>query len=302
MPNNPIFPNFKKLNLDDKFIIDAALKDYQRNVYELCFATLYIWKDYFFPTYSFINDNLCILLSPINEEKYFLEPIGRKKVMSTIKECLNYTGRVATASSEYTFTFNHECFDIKALRNHYDYIYLTKDLIELKGRKYDGKRNHLKRFQKKYSDYKFLPIGKNNKKDALELFELWFINKTENSKPSVATSKMAYDMEFKALTNAFNDFDKLSLRGGGIFIGGKLKGFFIGNDLNKKMAVGQFMYADPDIKSIFQMLQWEGVKNIFYKHKYINLEDDLGLPGLRRMKLSYYPAWLEGKFEIKFQK
>jgi hypothetical protein len=242
------------------------------------------------------------LAEPLIEAPYFFEPLGVKKIMGTLNICINHAGRISYASSQYTHAIHHSCFEIKPRRNNFDYIYLTKDLIELKGRKYDGKRNHLKRFQNKYPDYEFLPIGNRNKKEALEIFNKWFKSKKDNAKPTIATSGLAYRIEYDALNNALSYFEDLELSGGGIFIDGNLRGFFLGNKLHKNMAVGQFMYSDPDIKSIYQVLQWEGCRKLFNDYKYINMEDDLGLPGLRRSKLSYHPVRLEEKFDIQFQK
>jgi len=296
----PHFPKFKTLELNDKSSFDRATANYSRSVCELSFPTLFIWKDYLRPKLTLINDNLCILNEPINEAPFFLEPIGRKKIMGTLNECLNHAGRISRASTQYTFAIHHNCFSISSLRNNFDYIYKIRNLIELKGRKLDGKRNHLKQFEKRYPNYKLKSLGKNNIKEAMNIFDNWFAEKKTGSKPSLATSDLAYKVEHQALSNTFKYFDELKLRGCGIYIEGVLKGFFVGSIINDKMVCGQFMYADTKIRSIFQILQRDGLKYLFSDYKYINMEDDLGLPGLRKSKLSYQPIRLEEKFDIKF--
>jgi hypothetical protein len=77
-----------------------------------------------------------------------------------------------------------------------------------------------------------------------------------------------------------------------------MKGFILGSRLNPETASVHFQYGDPSLRGISQTLLWEACNKTFSSFKYINLEQDLGIPGLRKAKLSYYPLRLEKKFEI----
>jgi hypothetical protein len=181
------------------------------------------------------------------------------------------------------------------LRNQFDYIYETKILAELKGGKYDGKRNHIKKFKSRFPDYKFTPLRPEHKKEALDLFEEWFSLR----KKSRYFPKLAHDSQKTAVNNAFSYFNELNLIGGAIYIDNIINGFILGSFLSPEIISIHFMYGHPAIQGTSQVLLWKGCNKSFASAKYVNLEQDLGIPGLRKAKLSNYPLRLEKKFEIK---
>ena len=103
----------------------------------------------------------------------------------------------------------------------------------------------------------------------------------------------------EALTSAFSNIDKLKLFGGAILIEKTLRGFTLGSFLNPETACIHFMFGDPDLPGISQALLFEACNKTFSKFKYLNLEQDLGIPGLRTSKLSYHPLRLEKKFNLR---
>lgn len=294
----PNFPEFEPLSLSHKSAMEKKLRSYPRNMCELSFATLFIWQNFEKPKLTYINDNLCILATPPDEEPYFFEPIGRNSVRDTLSTCMEHAGRISCASTAYAFSFPHICYDIAPIRDHFDYIYFTKDLIELKGRRYDGKRNHIKNFRKRYASYDFRPIGRGNKSEAIKLYDDWFAAKKESEGYCEATSDLSYQSQMSAIETAFENFEELSLRGTGLFINNALQGFVIGSQINSSLACMHFMTASPDLHTPYPLLMSEGCSRLFSEFEYVNLEQDLGLEGLRKSKLSYHPMWLEEKFDI----
>lgn len=280
----PEYPNFKPLEIEDKDIISQYLGLSPRKICELALANFFIWKDFDRSSLTFINQNLCILMHHPSESPYFLEPLGKNKLDETVDICLKHAARIARASEDFVALLPQQQYQIICQRNHYDYVYLTKYLAELKGRKFDGKRNHIKRFKRHFPNHQFIPIGPGYKAEALELFEKWFAKRTAQK---------------NALARAFTDFEKLELIGSALIADDKLKGFTIGSRLNPETASVHFLYADPQSPGSSQMLLWEACNKTYSGSKYINLEQDLGIPGLRQAKLSYHPLKLEKKYEIK---
>jgi hypothetical protein len=80
--------------------------------------------------------------------------------------------------------------------------------------------------------------------------------------------------------------------GGAILIHDQVQAFALGERLNETTAVIHIEKANPEFKGIYPMMtqayakRWQGVT------KHISLEQDLGEPGLRRAKESYYPDYL----------
>ena len=65
------------------------------------------------------------------------------------------------------------------------------------------------------------------------------------------------------------------------------------------MAVIDIEKAEPDIVGLYQMINREFLIHEFPDAEIVNREDDVGLPGLRRAKLSYYPIDYARKYAIK---
>ncbi len=291
----PEYPKFKSLEPEDISQIGQHLKHAHPKICEWALANLLIWKDFDHPMLTTINKNLCVYITPPNEPPYFLEPVGTHKIHETIEACLKHAGKISRASEGFISRLSLGEYHITCLRNQFDYIYNTKALAELKGRKLDGKRNHIKKFKHRFPDYAFIPLDATFKNEALKLFETWFDKKKE----SRYFPKLAYISQKAAVEKAFSYFDELNLMGGAIIIEQEMKGFILGSLLNPEMLSVHFQYGDPHLRGISQTLLWEACNKTFSSFKYINLEQDLGIPGLRKAKLSYCTMRLEKKFEIK---
>lgn len=291
----PEYPDFKSIELSDRGIISDHLALSERKICELNLANFIIWADFDNSYLTMINGNLCVLINPLTEPAYFLEPLGRHKIIETTEICLKHIGKISRASSDFISRLPHGSFNCTCIRSQFDYIYQTRDLAELKGKKYDGKRNHIKRFIKHFPDFKYELLSPDHKEAAFGLFEKWF----EARKDSKFFPKLAYLAQKSALEASFLNFDKLGLKGGAVFDRDRLLGFFIGSRLNSETIDLHFLYSDPEVQGIYQFLLSEACGKAFSSFKYINLEQDLGIPGLRQSKLSNHPIHLEKKYEIR---
>ena len=147
----PEYPEFKPLELSDRADFENRLSEHPARTCELAFANLYIWKDFDNPRITTINSNLCVLLEPPNESKYFLEPLGANRLGETVETCLDEAGRISRASREFISRIRRDKYEVTGMRDQYDYIYRVGDLAELKGRRFDGKRNHINALKKRCS-------------------------------------------------------------------------------------------------------------------------------------------------------
>jgi hypothetical protein len=290
----PSFPQFKPLELEDRLIIERKLRSTSRQICELSLGNIFIWKYFDHTRLTCLHDNICMLITPANEEPYFLEPIGKNQPVETITELLQ-KARISRVSKGYLSSLPAGSFTAQPLRNQFDYIYNRSDLAELKGKKYDGKRNHLKRFKKSFPDYLYQPLDLEMQKQALALFEKWFAVRSE----SKFFPRLAYTSQREALVQAFANFKELRLLGGALISDHRLLGFTIGSKINPEMISVHFLYVDPSAPGCSQTLLWEACNKTYSVFKLVNLEQDLGIPGIRTAKLSYHPLRLEEKFEIK---
>jgi hypothetical protein len=290
----PEYPNFIPLEIGQRAEIAEHLAMTPRDTCELTIGNLFIWNDFDKPRVTLINNNVCVLITPPNETPYFLEPFGALKIKETVDVCLKHAGRISRASEMFVALLPPNTYKLEPLRNHFDYIYERATLAEMKGKKYDGKRNHIKRFGQRNPGYEYLPLNAGYKTEALELFERWFAER-EDSK---YFPRLAYTSQKAAVTSAFENYKELNLVGGVLLVEKKLRGFTLGSPVNPEMISVHFMYAEPGFMGLSQTLLWEACNKTYNAYKYADLEQDLGIPGLRTMKLSYQPLKLEQKFEI----
>lgn len=291
------FPQFNPIDIDDRDILGERLNAHASEACEYSFVNLYIWKDFDRPQYAFVDDALCILIHPINEAPFFLEPISNGAVGGAVRACLGHTGRLSRVTSKFLSSHDVKKCSIQKLPDHFDYIYNVGDLAELKGRRYDGKRNHIRKFQKGHPGHEFVEIYRGDKADALAVFDEWNLTRREDSNIG-EFSMLAYSSQRMAIVRAFDAFADLNLSGGGIRSGKKLIGFFIGS-VSNDMVFLHFLYAMQGFPGLYQTLLREACRRTFSAQKYINMEQDLGISGLRRMKESYFPLRVEEKFHVE---
>ena len=290
----PEFPNFIPLEIAQRDEIAEHLRLTPRDTCELAIGNLFIWREFDRPQVTLINNNVCVLIAPPNEPPYFLEPFGALRLKETVDVCLKRAGRISRASEMFVALLPPGAYKTEPLRNHFDYIYETAVLAGLKGKKFDGKRNHLKKFQRRNPDCEYLPLASDHKTEALALFERWFAAREE----SKYFPRLAYTSQKSAVTAAFDNYEELKLIGGALLLDKKLLGFTLGSPVKPEMISVHFMYGDPAAAGSAQTLLWEACNKTYAAYKYADLEQDLGIPGLRTMKLSYQPLKLEKKFEI----
>jgi hypothetical protein len=290
----PKYPKFKNLEFEDLDLIRNHLRECQTKICELSAANLFIWKGFDDPRLTCIHRNLCILITPPNEPPFFLEPLSHHDFLDTVDVCLKHAGRISRAHESFVSLLPHDAYLITPLRSHFDYLYRVSDLAELKGKKYDGKRNHIKKFKRHYPDFEFVSLGADLKDQAIKLFEDWFASR----KDSQFFVKLAYDAQKGALESAFSNYKKLNLFGAAIMVSGQVKAFILASGLNPQTVSVHFLYYHPDYPGISQTLLQEACQKYFSAYIYANLEQDLGIPGLRTYKLSYHPLWMEKKFEV----
>ncbi len=73
----------------------------------------------------------------------------------------------------------------------------------------------------------------------------------------------------------------------------------IAEQLNLQTLVLHVLKADPNMPGLYQVMLNEFLARKGRPFTYVNMEQDLGVEGLRKAKLSYYPAFMVKKFTIK---
>jgi hypothetical protein len=294
------FPRFKPIELEDRDVIVDVIEKYQPETSEWTFTNLFIWRSQYDFHWCMLDDYLLVICkNPTGFCGY--QPMGTSPRGEVMRRFLGYLKEergeedphIVKADKRLVEEIEGETgFKIEPVRDHFDYLYRTEDLIGLAGRKYHAKRNHLNKFRRNHS-FKYAPLSQEHIKPCLDLVESW-----------CEWRRCEEDMnlldEWEAVREALNHFDQLKLRGGVILMEDKVEAFALGEPLNEQTAVVHIEKANPEIPELYAVINQQFCESSWQNSIYMNREQDLGITGLRKAKLSYNPEHLVEKFDIRF--
>jgi hypothetical protein len=285
----PVFPDLKPVGLEDKDPIAGYLERFPPEVCELNFANIFIWRAIEKPRWTVIHGHLCILMEPPGEQPFVLPPVGAAPFQETIKACLTLAPRISRVPESMVRGLGPD-FQSEPDPGNFDYVYRGADLAELKGKKYDGKRNRIHKFEREHN-YRYIEVGENRLVDCRRLLDEWLEAKAGNG----------WDLgaQRAVVGETLSHFAELGLKGGGIEVEGRLAAFSIGARLNPDTAVIMIEIVDPGFDGLAQLMNREFVRNAWSGLAAINREQDLGIDGLRKAKRSYHPDHLVKKFNVR---
>jgi hypothetical protein len=297
-PTIDILPQIKKaaqINAQQGNDMSAANLFLYRNKYntQICLTSEFLFRKYKSDGVVFYGVPLFL--------KEFSEPEKKQKM----KEAIDLLDK---STFEPSLLFFHVCekqldllreiypekIDMILNRDLFDYIYLRDDLANLPGSKYHKKKNHISKFSKKYPDAKIVPLDSTNVKDAWSVEEEWFNQaKTQGELPA----SIIY--EYDVIKEALENFDAFEFQGQIIYIDEKPIAMTVASatkddtmDIHFEKALmpfaldGAYAFINKSFANTFNQT-------------YINREEDLGIEGLRKSKLSYYPAFLLERWIVK---
>jgi len=295
----PQFPAFKPLELSDRDFIQPRVWAYQPMTSELTFTNLFIWRKHYRVFWSLAADCL-VFLSDSPQDPWFFPPVGpspRADLCRTLLTWLTEERRAPNTRLErvdcrvWEEVAASRDFIGEPRRDHFDYVYATTELIDLAGRKFHQKRNHLNSFQRNHR-HSYAPMTAEHLPACLELAEKW-----------CEIRRCAEDLnlmdEWEAIQEALAHFVDLGLVGGVMFVEDRLEAFTVGEQLNDNTAVIHLEKANPEIRGLYAAINQAFLKHAWQEIPWVNREQDLGEPGLRQAKLSYQPHHLEEKFTLR---
>lgn len=325
---------FKKIDIDSRNEIIKYLNKENRMSCAYCFTDIFIWKDKYNTEYC-IEDN-CLYMRQFDADTnmyFYYAPIvdnslaqveaididnGKEQVLKididnegnkceAMNNCIsniiidsidnNYQFCFGNISSKFAKFIEEEysdVFELEHVRDFSDYIYNSIDLINLSGKKFHKKKNLLNKFMREYDGYyEYRDITSNDVKDILEFNKLWCESNL---------TKDAEDMadETRAIELAMKNFDALDLKGGMLLVDDKIIAYTLGSEINRDTFGIQIEKALSEYSGSYQMINNAFAMNNLKEYKYINREEDLGIDGLRRAKMSYNPVIIEDYIMAKY--
>ena len=298
MQSTPLYPDFKPLSLEDREQITSYFRRNPPVTSELTFTNLLIWRHHYHFQWCRSADTLLIVGQTDDGPPFGLPPIGEGDLSPAFTQLFDYLARQAQGpeirrvpellAKSYVSTLPLEVIPDPA---NSDYVYLTESLINLRGRKYHRKRNHLKQFRKSYS-YRYQSLASDLIEACLNLEEQWCRLRSCVENPALLNEEMA-------IREALLHFDKLDCLGGVILVDEKVVAFSLGEQLNSDTAVIHLEKANPEFTGSYAVINQEFCQDAWSGFAYINREQDLGESGLRQAKLSYYPDHMSNKVILR---
>lgn len=301
----PTFPQFKKLDLEDRDFIDDYTASYPPYS-DYNFVSLWVYNTKEKVELSLLNNNLVVKFQDYISNEFFYSFLGVNSVLNTIKTLIEFarTERDIITQLKLVPEINllgndifeaQKLFSIVADEDNFDYIYSLNEWSELRGIKYRGKKNFVNRFKRLYPDVYMCQLDLKNKETQKNIEDLFIVWEGLKGRDRIET-----ETELEALRRTFSLSKFVDFISLGVLVGGKLIAFSINEVIPNGYCVGDFRKADmTHYIGAYQFLENETAK-ILLKHKceYLNLEQDLGIPGLKRSKQSWFPVSYLKKYII----
>lgn len=284
---------FKDITLKDKEAITSITMNSERKNCDLSFSNLCSWR-FMFGTQFAIVEGFLVIKFHMNDKLAYMMPVGEgdlKKVLESLIEDATQEGLpfmmygICNNMKEEIEKLMPGKFEFSSNRDYADYVYLRTDLAELKGKKFQAKRNHVNKFYKTYSDFEYIPITTDRIDECLRLEEEW-------CRANNCGQQSGLGNERTSLTYALNHFDELGLTGGILYVNGKIAAFTFGMPISNDTFGVHVEKADTQIEGAYNVINQEFARHIPEQFIYLNREEDLGIEGLRKAKLSYQPAMI----------
>lgn len=294
--------SFRKLKLEDKPDFDRILKNLQPETSDLTFTNLFMWQCNYGLGVSYVEDlDYWILMAKPPHPKwkpFFLPPVGDWGNRAALEAAYRLMGEIAAAEKfalqlrrvpELLATGLCQIdpgLATKLERNTSDYLYSASDLINLAGRKFHSKRNHLNKFLRQYN-WEYQAMTPEVARECLSIESAWF----DVRDPEPCT-------EDEAMAIVLQNFQYLGVVGGVIKVDGAIQALTVGERLNQNTAVIHIEKANTEYDGAYAAINHEFAAREWAEMEFINREEDMGIEGLRKAKQSYYPVRMVEKFTV----
>ena len=182
-------------------------------------------------------------------------------------------------------------FSIESSRDYAEYVYSVDKLMNLPGGELARKRQYANKFKKDFGGrYRSEMITPEYFPGILDFQARWLEDKKRLAPDPYL------DIEDEEIKIAFRHFDELGLSGIVLLIDGEIRGYFFGCPLSDECFTDIVNKADRNITGIYHVLVGEFLRKCCRGYSFINRQEDLGVPGLRKIKSEYRPDFMINKF------
>lgn len=288
---------FRKIVPEDRGMYQQLLLESGERGCEFSFANISLWGR---QRIAFVHGH-GVLFSQFDRRTVYPFPVGggdKRTVVEAIMEDARERGipcRITGLTEENIALLQNlfpDRFYFHCDRDSFDYVYAIEDLAELKGRKYQKKRNHYNRFRSNFPHYEVQPLTDALLPKVQQMVDGWY------EKKQAADPKADFLMERAALNKALQRHSLLGMESLVLLDGGEVLAFTMGSFLAADIVDVHFEKAREDVDGAYTAINCEFARYLREKYpevRFLNREEDMGIEGLRRAKESYCPHHMTEK-------
>lgn len=268
------------------------------------FLDTFLWREFYQVRYAVSDGEAVQWLMSMDGEMHSAMPACREEdlehyfyeMVDYFNQELKQPFKIYLADEEAVKLLNldPERFEVTEQEDLKDYLYDGNALRTLSGRKLHKKKNNLNAFMKEYEGrYEYRKMCCSDRGEVWDFLTRWREEKGEDVDKHL-------DTEVAGIHEILKNCHVLQVHMGGVYLDGKLEAFSIGSyNPVEDMAIIHIEKANSQIRGLYQFINQQFLLHEFPEVSVVNREDDLGLEGLRKAKMSYNPMGFARKYLIK---
>ncbi len=285
-----------------------ALKYYfslrQTGTCENVITDTYLWKIYYRTKYFLTDTGLCFVYKT-DTETFSAVPLAAPEHLQENVEILEryfhevlhqpLTMYLVDQEAVELLDLPEKRYEVEPERMYFDYVYDAEKLRTLSGKLYHKKKNHVNAFLKEYAGrYQCRRLACHDIEETLDFIHRWHASRISDD------PFHRDDYEVRGIEYVLRNCRLIQYEIFGVYVDGKMEAFSLGTyDEVTKTAVIHVEKANPDIRGLYPFINQQFLCQAFPEAVYVNREDDMGLPGLRKAKESYHPIRLVEKYMVR---
>ncbi|MBI4087023.1 DUF2156 domain-containing protein [Candidatus Kaiserbacteria bacterium] len=298
----PTFPAFKVVDVSDRDAVEAYTRLHPPYS-DFDFTSLWSWDTNSQRMISDLNGNLVVRFTDYGTGGPFFSFLGTNEVEQTTRTLIEYAKEnnmspvLRLIPEETAKLMQAPLFVVEEDRDNFDYIYSVAELAVLCGQKFNVRRHMAQRFSREHPEARFELVDPSDA--IIEEYAMSIMHEWEADKQFKDHNRYELENEKLAIKRVFDAVTSLKLVVSGIFVNDVMSAFSIDEIVPDRYCMGHFWKADMKYKGIYDFhAQQIALYLQANQMTYWNWEQDLGVKGLRKTKLSYRPSHFLKKYKI----
>lgn len=282
----------EQLSLSHRPAIERVLSKFPPVTSELAFPSLFAWRKSRGMHVLEVDGSIVLLAKREKGFEIFGPPIGSLSIIDALPAAQEMAGEPVFACERIpepvALTIDATRVELFEDRGNFDYVYRREDLATLPGRRFHKKRNLVAQCLENYG-CSYENLSPSLMPEIRDMQERWCEAHDCETRPGLCK-------EYQAIMELLDNAEELDLLGGAIRIEGTIQAYAVCSRLNLNTAAEHFEKAMPEFKGLYQLMNQWLCRDSLSQFEFVNREQDVGSPGLRQAKESYYPDHMIKKF------